>query len=137
VREADLPPRGILPRCTVVAIGEEASMTVEDRTSFGDRKVYSVPERWEDLRGPAHGLLEMPVTLHWVRDRRIRLEEPGELRMGYRAVICEGLAEDQERYLNPDLLRSIWADMVLPPRVRSLWRARFPEHLPENSPGVL
>ncbi|MCP3425027.1 hypothetical protein NBM05_03010 [Rothia sp. AR01] len=112
-------------------------MTVEDRVGFGDRKVYSVPERWEDLRGPERGVLELPVTLHWVEDRRIRLQDPGELRMGYRAVICEGLAADQGKYLNPLLLRSIWTDMVLPPRVRAMWRARFPDHLPENAHGVL
>lgn len=112
-------------------------MTVENRVSFADRKIYSIPERWEDLHGPAHGVIELPNALHWVPDRRIDLDNLGELRVGYRAVLCEGLPGDQEKYLNPDLLRSIWADMIMPPRVRALWRAHFPEHLPETPYGVL
>lgn len=108
----------------------------DTRVSFADRKVYAIPDRWEDLHGPAQGILELPVGLYWVPERAIDLSRIGQIRTGYRAVLCEGRVQDQQRYLNPDLLKAIWAEMLLPPRVRSLWRERFPQHLPESPYGA-
>jgi hypothetical protein len=46
----------------------------------------------------------------------------------YRAVIFEAVAEqDVTAWLNADLLRRVWRDLVLPAERRELWESKLPE----------
>ena len=48
-------------------------------------------------------------------------------RLGADAVVAEGTVADQVMILNRDRLIATWPELLLPRRVRALWKARFPE----------
>ncbi len=94
---------------------------------YRDVVPYDVPSSLDALRGPADGLLELPVTVHWGPRRVFDLDRPGLRRAAYRAIVREGTTADQEALLNADLLRQAWAELILPERCRALWETTFPE----------
>lgn len=97
------------------------------RVFFRDVKPYFVPAGWDQLRGPDHGTIELPHDVRWQHDRTVDLETAGGRRLAYKALLEEGTADQQAELLNARLLLELWNDLVLPPRVRSLWEDRFPQ----------
>jgi hypothetical protein len=81
-----------------------------------------------DLRGPAGGLVELPVRLFWsAADRTFDLDQPFMLRSMYETVLGQASRpEDLAGYLNADLLISIWPRLYLPKGVRQAWEERHP-----------
>lgn len=97
------------------------------RVLYKDIVPYETPSSLSALRGPASGLLELPITVHWGPRRVVDLDQPAQLRAAYRAIVREGTAEDQEALLNESLLRQVWPTLTLPDRCRQLWEQRFPD----------
>ncbi len=97
------------------------------RVLVGDVKPYAVPERLEQLAGPASGTVVLPHAVLWVGDGLVDLDEPGGTSLAYRAVISEGTVADQVSILHHARLLAVWPDLMLPLRVRQLWERRFPE----------
>lgn len=97
------------------------------RVFYRDIKPYSVPERLDDLRGPAKGTIDLPVTVYWGPQAVVDLATDGGVAKAYQAILREGRVVDQVALLNKDLLQRCWSDLMLPDRVRSLWENRFPE----------
>jgi len=60
------------------------------------------------LRGPADGMLELPITVQWGPLRIFDLSDTGQRRMAYRAVVRDGTPEVQETLLNRTLLLQEW-----------------------------
>jgi len=79
------------------------------------------------LRGPADGMLELPITVQWGPPRIFDLSDTGQRRMAYRAVVRDGTPEVQETLLNRTLLLQEWRQPILPRRCQTLWEQRFPE----------
>lgn len=101
---------------------------VERRVFVRDVKPYEVPERLDDLKGPAGGVVELPHTVLWAPGGgRVDLDEEGGVGLAYRAVVAEGSVADQVAILNRDRLVAVWQELLLPRRARELWEARFPE----------
>ena len=98
-----------------------------DRVQFRDVIPYEVPSSLLALRGPAHGMLDVPITVHWGPSRVFDLDEAGQRRMVYQALVREGTRPVQEALLNETLLRQEWAGLILPERCRTLWEKSFPE----------
>ncbi len=98
----------------------------EQKVLYRDIVPYHAPSSLEALRGPASGLLELPVTVYWGPGPVFDLDEVGQRRMAYRAIVRDGTPEVQEALLNADLLRAVWPELVLPERCRQLWEDRFP-----------
>lgn len=96
------------------------------RVLYRDIVPYDVPSSLDVLHGPASGLLAVPVTVHWGPRRVFDLNDPGQRRAAYRAIVREGTPEVQAELLNAGLLRELWPDLVLPERCRALWEERFP-----------
>ncbi|UAL30425.1 transcriptional regulator [Nocardioides rotundus] len=94
---------------------------------YRDIVPYETPSSLSALHGPASGVLELPITVHWGPSRRFDLSDTGQRRMAYRALVREGTPEVQEALLNETLLRAEWAELILPERCRALWEERFPE----------
>lgn len=88
---------------------------------------YDVPSSLDALRGPASGPLELPVTVHCGPRRVFDLDEPALRRAAYRAIVRGGTSEEQEAFLNADVLRALWSDLMLPDRCRAVWEERFHE----------
>lgn len=98
-----------------------------NRVQFRDVIPYEAPSSLSALRGPADGVLEVPMTVHWGPSRVFDLAEAGQRRMVYQALVREGTPAVQEALLNETLLRLEWAGLILPERCRGLWEERFPE----------
>ena len=94
---------------------------------YRDVVPYEAPSSLSALRGPASGLLELPVTLHWGPRRLFDLDDIGLRRAAYRAVVREGTPERQAQLLNESLLRAEWSELILPTRCREVWESRFPD----------
>lgn len=101
---------------------------------YRDLVPYEAPASLDALRGPALGMVELPITVYWGPRAVFDLENVGERRMAYRALVREGTLEVQEALLNADLVRATWPDLVLPDRCRRLWEERFPELAQSKEP---
>lgn len=98
-----------------------------ERVLYRDTVPYDVPSSLAALRGPAAGILELPITVHWGPRRTFDLDRQGLRQAAYRAIVREGTTADQEALLNADLLRQMWDELILPERCRQLWEQTFPE----------
>ncbi|MDN5860260.1 MAG: hypothetical protein L0H84_16750 [Pseudonocardia sp.] len=98
-----------------------------NKVLYRDLVPYETPSSLSALRGPATGVLELPITVHWGPSRAFDLADTGQLRLAYRALVREGTPEVQEELLNEALLRAEWAELILPERCQALWEERFPE----------
>jgi hypothetical protein len=96
-------------------------------TRIADTKVYHVPDSLDDLRGPATGVLRLPLSLFWGPVHSFDIGDDGLAQIVYQAVINEGTKEDLSTYLNRNLLIDLWPRLSLPWRVYDLWESRFPE----------
>ena len=97
------------------------------RVFYQDIKPYDTPASLDDLRGPAHGTISLPVNVYWGPDPDVDLDSAAGLTQAYQAVLREGRTIDQEQILNRDRLLEIWDELLLPGRVRSLWEGKFAE----------
>ena len=82
-----------------------------------------------DLRGPAEGTLELPVSVCWsLEDRRFDLSDRAQVRRAYEFVFdAARRAEHLSPYLNAALLAEVWQDLGLPRRKRAAWESLNPE----------
>lgn len=76
-----------------------------------------------ELRGPVHGVVELPLRLFWsAQDRSFDLDRPSMLRALYETVLQEASRpEDLTSYLNGDVLPRVWTELFLPKGVRRAW----------------
>lgn len=94
-----------------------------------------------DLRGPASGVVELPLHLFWSgrdsTDSRFSLDDGPGRRVVYRTVLREARSpDDLATFLNGDVLTVLWADIVLPKVVRTAWEDQHPVLRPA-APGGL
>ena len=95
---------------------------VAGRVRFRDVKPCHAPTTLDALRGPYHGLIDLPHGVRWQEDRvGIDVDDAGGRRMAYQALLTEGRVAEQERLLE------LWPVINLDQRVRDLWETRFPE----------
>lgn len=98
------------------------------RVLFGDVKPFDMPADLAELRGPVRVVVEVPHAVIWSPGpRTMDLADPEVERMVYDAVVVEGTVEVQRELLNRERLVALWAELVLPRRVRDGWESRFPE----------
>ena len=81
-----------------------------------------------DLRGPAEGVVELPIWLYWSSpDHTFDLGDPDMRRWLYQIVLREaGRPEDLTACLDGDTLLALWPDLYLPKGVRQAWEDRHP-----------
>ncbi|MDR1450448.1 MAG: transcriptional regulator [Propionibacteriaceae bacterium] len=102
--------------------------TAAARVRFRDLKPYDAPASLDELRGPATGMVTLPLRLRWVPgERTYDVGETGGARVVYQAVLAEGAVADQRRFLNRERLIGLWPDLNLDQRVVRLWEGRFPQ----------
>lgn len=97
------------------------------RVLYRDLIPYETPESLDQLRGPRHGTIRLPLHIHWGPDPAADLDTPGGREKAYASIIQEGRSIDQTELLNRDLLLEIWPDLWVARRCRQLWEAKFPE----------
>ena len=81
-----------------------------------------------DLRGPAEGIVELPLRLFWsAADRTFDLSDSDILRSMYEKVLREAIRVDElTTYLNGGRLIAVWPDLFLPRDVRRAWEDQHP-----------
>ena len=87
-----------------------------------------VPASLDDLRGPATGVVELPVRLYWsAGSGRFDLSDPDQV-----AAMCDAVldaaanVEDITTFLNAQLLVSAWPVLGMDRVKREAWESRFP-----------
>ncbi|MEV0446049.1 hypothetical protein AB0I84_36840 [Streptomyces spectabilis] len=93
------------------------------------RYTKRLPARLEDLTGPVHGTVDLPLHVVWSGRRSFQVDRP-RARMGlYRTVLAEGQRQDLTRYLNRDLLIRQWPILrtLISRTIRDVWEDAFPE----------
>jgi hypothetical protein len=81
-----------------------------------------------DLRGPAGGMVELPLRLFWsLPDHRFDLDDPDTCRWYYETVLREASRpDDLTAYLDDATLARLWPDLYLPKGVRRAWEEQHP-----------
>jgi len=91
------------------------------KAHFGETKPYYAPKSVSDLQGPGSGYIRLPHAVYWGPDRWFNLSQRSSLRQVYQTVLQEGSIVDINKYLDCEILQSIWKELLLPPRVVHLW----------------
>ena len=86
-----------------------------------------LPDRLEDLRGPASGTIVLPRHLSWAGLREFDVTDDPARRSMYGIVLTQGQRNDVRRFLNPALLRQDWPLIrgFLDPGLRRWCERRF------------
>ncbi len=86
-----------------------------------------LPDRLEELRGPARGVVVLPRHLSWPGMREFDVTDDSTRRSMYGIVLTQGQRNDMMRFLNPALLRADWPQIrgALDPRLRRCCERRF------------
>lgn len=86
-----------------------------------------VPATLDELRGPASGVVELPVRLYWSGSRQFDLADPHQA-----ADLCEAVLDtastiaDVTAFLNADVLVRAWPVLGMSRAKRDAWETRFP-----------
>jgi hypothetical protein len=93
------------------------------RKSHADR----LPERIDELRGPAQGVISLPRHLALPGMRECDVTDATTRRNMYGIVLTQGQRNDVARFLNPRLLRADWPLIkdALDPKLRGACERRF------------
>jgi hypothetical protein len=85
-----------------------------------------------DLRGPAEGVLELPVDVCWsLDDPRFDLGDRKQRITAYKFVLAAARRpEHLVPYLNAELLRDVWGQLGLVGRARAAWESVNPDLAP-------
>lgn len=87
-----------------------------------------------ELEGPAHGSVNLPLHLAWSGLTEFDRDQP-RLRMScYRIVLAEDMREELVRYLDRDLLTSMWPVLrtLISRDIRDVWESAFTELAPST-----
>ena len=83
-----------------------------------------------ELRGPVHGIVELPHRMVWLppENRRFNLDDAYELKRVYEIVLREAVQFDELRmWLDAETLARVWPRLYLPRGVRLAWAQRYPQ----------
>ena len=94
-----------------------------------------LPATLDDLAGPGHGTVQLPLHVAWSGQTAFNLDLPKACMHMYRIVLAEGQRGDVAAYLNRDLLLGQWPVLrnLVNRTVRRVWESAFPE-LSEGQP---
>ena len=99
-----------------------------DRSAYGDRKPYLVPDDLAELRGPTKGTVTLPHHLDWSGRATYDLDRPARLASMYKTVLNEAsTVADLRDWIDERVLIELWPTLWLPTRLRESWESRFPE----------
>ncbi|UQA91488.1 hypothetical protein [Streptomyces halobius] len=94
------------------------------RQRYADR----LPASLDDLTGPTHGRVELPLHIAWSGLRTYNLDQPRQRMSYYRTALAEGQRDDLTALLNKGMLVSLWPVLrtLVSRHIREVWEAAFP-----------
>jgi hypothetical protein len=83
----------------------------------------AVPDDFDEPgRERATGVIELPAHIRWSGPPiAYDLDDRADRARVYEQVLREGTPDDVLFYVDPDQLRELWDELVLPPAVRRAW----------------
>jgi hypothetical protein len=102
-------------------------MALADVLSRRRGRAARIPARLDELRGPAQGVVVLPVHLTWFGLREFDVSDaPSRVRM-YTIVLSQGERNDIARFLHPGLLCHDWSQLraLVTPEVRDACARRL------------
>ncbi|MEV6590395.1 hypothetical protein [Streptomyces acidicola] len=101
----------------------------EDLVLYREKFRRRLPESLNELHGPTHGVVELPLHMAWSGMTSYDMGKPRQHMGLYRTVLHEGLRDDLPRYLNQDLLLQLWPVLrtLVGRTVRTVWEDAFPQ----------
>ncbi len=100
---------------------------------------YAVPSDLAELRGPAGGVLRLPLSVYSSgagTGREFDLTDPAQQAEFYEIVLTNGTAAEQARYLDADQLRALWPGLWLPAALRQAWKPLLSEPAAGGPPAA-
>lgn len=109
--------------CSAIIGAMSLADWLSGRKSHADR----LPERIDQLRGPAQGVIMLPRHLALPGMRECDVTDDTTRRNMYGIVLTQGQRNDVARFLNPRLLRADWPLIkeALDPKLRGACERRF------------
>lgn len=94
---------------------------------YREKFVRRLPERLEDLHGPASGIVEPPLQVVWSGRRAFDLADERDRMSLYRTVLAEAVREDLCALLDRRTLIHLWPTVrrMIPKAARSAWEEAF------------
>ena len=89
-----------------------------------------IPQGWEDLQGPAEGVVHLPNRLAWSGLTDFDITDPGDRFLLYGIMLDCGQRDDVTRWVHPDLLRQDW------PRLRRAFTSQITGRWEQRLPGL-
>jgi len=89
-----------------------------------------IPESLDQLEGPDHGLVSLPIRLAWSGPTEFDVADPGARLTLYCTLLDCGQRRDIIEYVNAELLRLDW------PRIRRLTSRRLIAVWERRLPGL-
>lgn len=100
----------------------------EKRIRFRDIKPYDIVDSLEDLRGPAHGVIEPEEhRLKPIGRTQVDIDDDGDCLEMYGEALTDCTADVIAQYVNKERLLELFPHLRLDDRVFDLWRGTFPE----------
>ncbi|MGW1161009.1 hypothetical protein ACWD5Q_23570 [Streptomyces sp. NPDC002513] len=95
------------------------------RQRYADR----LPDSIDDLTGPTHGQVALPLHIAWSGLRTYDLDRPRQGMSLYRTVLAEGQRDDLIAFLDRGLLTEHWPVLrtLISRHIRTVWEEAFPE----------
>ena len=104
---------------------------------YADQRPYVVVTNLSELRGPTTGEAKLDRRLNWSGRAVYDLGNPRRLASMYETVLREAThVEELQMWLDGPTLLRLWPDLVLPPQVRQLWEAQFPDLATTRRPAA-
>jgi hypothetical protein len=102
-------------------------MTLADLLSGRIGLAGRLPQRIDDLRGPAQGIIMLPRHLSWPGIGEFDVTDDGARRSMYGILLTQGRRNDIARFLNAELLRRDWPLLrdSLDPKLRRCCERQF------------
>ncbi|MGW7003662.1 hypothetical protein ACWGCW_12735 [Streptomyces sp. NPDC054933] len=93
-----------------------------------DRYAGRLPASLDDLAGPSHGQVELPLHVAWSGLRTYDLDQRRQRMSLYRTVLAEGQHDDLVALLSRDLLLAQWPVLrtLISRHIRRVWEEAFP-----------
>lgn len=111
-------------------VGTRAESAPSSHTAVLEERYRSrLPRSLDDLTGPDHGTVHLPLHIAWSGLTAFDVDRPPLRASMYHIVLTEGLREDLRAYLNRQLLVEQWPLLrtILSTPIRNAWESAFPE----------
>ncbi|WP_456156756.1 hypothetical protein [Streptomyces mirabilis] len=95
------------------------------------RRVASAPTSLNELAGPKHRMVALPLHIAWSGLRILDPDRPRQRRSLYRTVLAEGMRDDLCRFLNKGILLELWPVLrkLINTAIKDVREEAFPEEL--------